>query len=138
MTNEQLKLMVLEATGLPAIPEPIEKKETRVWVKAVARIRKRNGNEGFAIVVNACGGTPRLVKVFDDYGVSEILDVRPYEWLADKYAKKIEAMTESADIKAFVSAAYAIPADRLRSTSTEKAKCLAYNYCIQKQLEKKE
>lgn len=135
MNNEKLVMAVLEATGLPSIPEPIAKGEKRVWVRAVALVRKCNNNEGFALLRNVYDGKPHIVRVFDDHGVAEILEVRPYEWLAERFAARAEEVVSDPEtIRAFVSAAYGIPEDRLRTTSRAKAAALVYNYCIEEQI----
>ena len=122
MINEKLIMTVLELTGLPAIPEPLARGEKRVWVRAVARVLKCNNNEGFALS-------------FDDHGVAKILDIRPYEWLENRFAGKVEEiLSDPRQTKAFVAAAYGIPEERLRTTSTAKARSLVYNYCIEEQI----
>lgn len=139
MTRDELIMNVLDITKQPSVPEPIGKKETRVWVRAISRIRKCNNAEGFALVRNVHGGTPRIVKVFDDMGVAEILDVRPYEWLEDSYVEKItELSSDKALLREFLTAAYGIPADRLKSTSLEKATNLACNYYIDRQIKEEQ
>lgn len=136
MANEKLIASVLEAAGLPMMPPAMKKGEKGVWVRAVARVRKCNNNEGFALLCNVYDGMPQVAKVFDDYGVAEILEIYPYEWLPEKLTDKVEMMADDPQkLKEFIVAAYGIPAERLKSASMAKAKALAYNYCIRKQLE---
>lgn len=135
MINEKLIMTVLELTGLPAIPEPLARGEKRVWVRAVARVLKCNNNEGFALLRNVYDGVPRIIKSFDDHGVAKILDIRPYEWLEKRFVGKVEEiLSDPRQTKAFVAAAYGIPEERLRTTSTAKARSLVYNYCIEEQI----
>lgn len=135
MTRDELIVSILDITKQPCIPEPIGKKESRIWVRAISRVRKCNNAEGFALVRNVQGGTPRIVKVFDDMGVAEILDIRPYEWLEDKYLNKLnEVSSDKGLLREFLTAAYGIPGERLKTTSLDRATNLACNYFIDKQI----
>lgn len=136
-TNEKLITHVLLYTGCPSVPEAVENdNDGRIWVKAIAKVRKCNNVEGFAVITNVYDGVPRILKVFDDYGVGEILSIHPYEWLEEKVCEKIRtASANPRSLRLFISEAYGIPSARLKTVTVEKATALAWNWCIRRQIE---
>lgn len=136
-TNEKLLTQVLIYTGCPSVPDAVDNEEDgRIWVKAIAHVRKCNNMDGFAVITNVYDGVPRILKVFDDYGVGEILSIHPYEWLDAKVYEKIkEAAANPQSLRSFISEAYGIPSARLKTVTVEKATALAWNWCIRRQIE---
>lgn len=73
-------LDALKEIGWPDLPPAIDGKYKKKWIKAVARVRKSNGQISFCLVVNDGKDYPRIVRDFGPVAIiCEILSIHPYE-----------------------------------------------------------
>ena len=71
-----------------------------VWLKAVARIRKRDGSRAFAILAKDEEGNPKVVKDFGSISpIASIDDVYPYLIMDSKMLPEFTTKTREERIK---------------------------------------
>lgn len=76
--NEIFK--VLNDIKTADIPEKIGEKYNKVWLKAVVRVRRKNGKIGFCLAENKGTGKPQIVKDYNPCGIiDEVISIHPYE-----------------------------------------------------------
>lgn len=74
----------LKYAGLSELPA--ENDETLIWTDAIARVIKRSGVGGYAIVVRGSDGTPSLKKTFGELVlVSSIEKIYPFTFLLQEH-----------------------------------------------------
>lgn len=73
-------LEVLKEIGWPDLPPAIDGKYKKKWIKAIARVRKINGQICYCLVVNDGKDNPRIVRDFGPVAIiCEMLSIHPYE-----------------------------------------------------------
>lgn len=65
------------------LPEPLAKDEVRIWVKGLAKVRKYDNSENWAVVKNDGSGKPHILNDVGGHMASivKIMDVHPTMWL---------------------------------------------------------
>lgn len=130
--QKEQEFEVLSYAGIPSIPESLND-EMPVWVKAVAKVRNRNGGISYAIVSHVYGGNPKYIKTFDSSGIAKLISIHPYEFLNSGAIPEFPNITK---LRAFLAKAYHVPIPKVAKLDQDNLKKLLINYCIEKQLEK--
>lgn len=123
---------VLSYAGIPHIPE-VQSEDSRIWVKAVAKVRNRNGGISYAIISNVYGDNPKYIKTFDTAGIAKLVSIHPYEYLTEDSIPTFENINK---LRGFLAKAYHVPIPKVAKLDQKSLKKLLINYCIEKQLEK--
>lgn len=89
--NKSQKSMfdVLEFCHLAQLPEPHDQKS--VWITAIGRTRKRDGNEYFCYMERNKDGQPRIVRDFGAVSaIVETVEVYPILYLEASYLRRFK------------------------------------------------
>ncbi len=132
MKLKEQEFEVLSYAGIPSIPEPLED-ENHIWVKAVAKVKNRNGGLSYAIISNVYGDNPKYIKTFDASGIAKLISIHPYEFLS---TDSIPTFPNLVQLRSFLARAYHVQISKVAKLDSENLKRLLINYCIEKQLEK--
>lgn len=73
-------LEALQVIGWPDLPKAIDGTYNKVWLKAIARVQRTNGDIGYCLVANNGENLPRIIRDFSPTGmICRILSIHPYE-----------------------------------------------------------
>lgn len=126
---EERELEVLTYTGEPKLPDLINE-ETPLWVYAIGKAITYSMDEVFVILRNDIV-LYTVVKAFSPGGIAKITEVRPYEFLREKF---LPPKMELAEMKQFLASRAGIPEMKLRPMTKDKVLKLVYLYCIRTQI----
>lgn len=131
--QEELLFEALEYAHIAELPTATTKDIKDVWVRGVAKLINGKNDTSYAIVRNVYGKAPQVIKVFDSFGIREIVEVYPYSLLDMSFARGI---TKIEDLRLSVAKAYGKSLDEIKSLTKEELKILFYNYGIKLQEKK--
>lgn len=140
--EEQSLTEMLMYAGIPKLPDPyIEKEESLkpedVWVKAIARIQRKNGEIDYAVVEHDFFSWNEL-KIKKNVGTAgiahSVLGLYPYDFLKTKNVPEVSNKKEIID---YVSIYMKEDVEYLQSLKKDVLKKMFYNVCIKNQISKK-
>lgn len=79
MINNGL-LDALRAIGWPDLPKAIDSTYKKIWLRAIARVQRINGDIGYCLVANNGSSMPKIIRDFSPTGmICKVLSIHPYE-----------------------------------------------------------
>lgn len=134
-TTEKEMMDVLAYTGCVKMPRAINpvKDQSRVWIKAIARIQKITGAESYAVLRNDYGRRPRIIKTFgESASIAKIVSIHPFEWLRQDI---IPQFRSEAERDAYLVRIYRTSEERIASLSQADKDRLFYTHLMDAQAE---
>lgn len=129
--EEKKKFEVLEALGLPALPDPVGPK-TGIWFLAVAEVRLRSGAVSWVQVRNNPGHTPTVTRSFDQSVVAEFISIHPYKMCDESFLPK----PGSKGLAGWVAAKYKATPEQVAAIPAEKLELLRQKYAVDEERRK--
>ena len=128
--EEKLLFDALQFANIVELPAETVKENTAVWVRGIAKVVNRCNEVSYAVVRNVYGKAPQFIKMFDNKGVRDIVDIYPYTMLDMSFAAGI---TKIEHLRGAVAQVYNRPYAEVKALSKEELKILFYNYGIKLQ-----
>lgn len=116
-TKEKEMLDALTYAGCPKLPRAINvvKDQSRIWIRAIARVRKVTGAETYVILKNDYGRKPVVIKTFgESSAIAKIDSIHPFEWLEREF---IPTFKREGDKEAFLAKVYSRPVEKISALS---------------------
>ena len=82
MTQEEKTLSeALSFARIGKLPEEYKVGSTKIWTRAVVKVKKLNGRTNYALAMNDGNGSPRIVRDFGDMvAIKSVVAIYPYEF----------------------------------------------------------
>lgn len=85
----------LKYVGLTELPSEYKKNSNKIWIKAVAKVKKTNGRCSYCVVVNKGSDVPTVIK---DFGVSccirQFEHIYPVQYLDSAYMPDLRKQSD--------------------------------------------
>lgn len=120
----------LAYAGCAKLPRALNpaKDQSKVWIRAVAKISKKDGSESYAVLKNDYGRKPKIVKVFGSTSaIASVLSIHPYEWLKNELMPTFRTEQEKDD---FLARAYDAKIERIAALRPEEKERLLYMHLM--------
>ena len=134
-TTEKELIDALAYSGCAKLPRAINpvKDQSRIWIRAIAKVRKITGTNSYAILKNDYGRKPKIVKMFgESAAIASIDSIHPYEWLKSEIIPSFKTEDER---DMFIAKAYNCAVEKVASRSKEEKDRLLYVYLMDAQTE---
>lgn len=125
-TQEKDLMDALAYTGCSKLPRAINivKDQSRIWVKAIAKVHKITGADTYVVLKNDYGRRPVVIKTFgESSAIANIVSIHPFEWLQPDFIPKFK---NDEDRDAFLARSYGKLVEKISALSPEDKDRLLY------------